>query len=95
MLKQKVSFVIRETFVDALTTAYLKVMLIADLKATRPGQKTAGQRWWWQRQRSLSLLQSHRPPLGHDMTYEQYTTIVEKFFMLLTMFNCCVLNKRR
>ena len=44
MLKQKVSFVIRETFVDALTTAYLKVMLIADLKATRPGQKTAGQR---------------------------------------------------
>ena len=38
MLKQKVSFVIRETFVDALTTAYLKVMLIADLKATRPGR---------------------------------------------------------
>ena len=48
MLKQKVSFVIRETFVDALTTAYLKVMLIADLKATRPeelewGTEVAGE----------------------------------------------------
>ena len=44
VLKQKVSFIIRETFVDTLTTAYLKVKLIADLKATRP-EESGARRW--------------------------------------------------
>ena len=44
---------------------------------------------------AAARLAAYAAALGHDMTYEQYTTIVEKVFMLLTMFNCCVLNKRR